>query len=44
MYGQNENNMILVPAQRKSDGVIGMYDVVTNVFVTNSGTGEFIGG
>ena len=44
MYGQNENNMILVPAQRKSDGVVGMYDTVTNTFLTNSGTGDFIGG
>ena len=44
LYGKTELERKFVPAQRKSDGVIGMYDIVTNVFVTNSGTGEFIGG
>ena len=44
LYGKREMERKFVPAQRKSDGVIGMYDIVTNVFVTNSGTGEFIGG
>ena len=34
----------LVPAIRNSDEVIGMYDIVRNVFLTNIGTGEFIGG
>ena len=42
------NNQILtrnfIPARRDSDGVLGMYDTVTNTFFTNSGTGEFIGG
>ena len=33
-----------IPAQRDSDGEIGMYDTVTNSFFTNSGTGEFIAG
>ena len=33
-----------VPARRDSDGEIGMYDLVTNTFFTNSGTGEFIAG
>ncbi len=33
-----------IPARRNSDGVLGMYDTVTNTFFTNSGTGEFIGG
>ena len=33
-----------IPAQRNSDGVLGMYDMVTNTFFTNNGTGEFIAG
>lgn len=33
-----------IPARRNSDGVLGMYDTVTNSFFTNSGTGEFIAG
>lgn len=34
----------LVPCYRKSDGVIGMYDVVRNIFLTNVGSGTFIKG
>ncbi len=34
----------LFPARRNSDGVLGMYDMVTGQFFTNSGTGEFIAG
>ena len=34
----------LVPARRNSDGVLGMYDTVSNTFFTNAGTGEFIAG
>lgn len=34
----------LVPAQRDSDGVLGMYDLVFNRFYTNSGTGTFNSG
>lgn len=33
-----------IPAKRNSDGVIGLYDIVGNVFYTNSGTGTFVGG
>lgn len=33
-----------IPAQRKNDGVLGMYDLVENIFYTNRGTGEFIAG
>lgn len=33
-----------VPAKRNSDGSIGMYDLVTNAFYENSGTGSFIAG
>lgn len=34
----------LVPCYRRSDGVIGMYDVVRNIFLTNVGTGSFTKG
>lgn len=34
----------LIPCYRKSDGEIGMYDIVNNMFYTNSGTGDFIAG
>lgn len=30
-----------VPCYRKSDNVAGMYDLVTNTFYTNAGTGDF---
>ena len=33
-----------VPTKRNSDNVLGMYDKVTNTFLTNSGTGIFIAG
>lgn len=33
-----------VPCYRKSDGEIGMYDLVNGVFYTNSGSGTFIKG
>ena len=33
-----------VPAKRNSDSVIGLYDLVNDVFYTNVGTGEFIAG
>lgn len=34
----------LVPCYRKSDGVIGMYDIVRNTFLTNAGSGAFTKG
>ena len=34
----------LLPVKRRSDGVLGMYDIVTNTFKTNAGTGTFIAG
>lgn len=34
----------LLPARRRSDGVLGMYDTVTNTFRTNAGTGTFVAG
>ncbi len=33
-----------VPAQRNSDGAVGFYDTISNTFLTNSGTGDFIAG
>ena len=30
-----------VPCYRKEDNVIGMYDLISNTFYTNSGTGDF---
>lgn len=34
----------LIPARRDSDGAIGMYDLVSRTFKTNSGSGSFIAG
>lgn len=39
-----DNNVIarhFIPCYRKSDNVIGLYDLVNNVFYTNQGTGGF---
>lgn len=33
-----------VPAMRNNDNALGMYDVVNDVFYTNSGTGAFVAG
>lgn len=30
-----------IPAYRRTDGVVGLYDMVNGVFYTNAGTGEF---
>ena len=47
-YSKLYNNNILVfdgvPCYRKSDNEIGMYDIVSNTFFTNAGTGTFIKG
>lgn len=42
----NNNNLVadLRPARRDSDGVIGMYDLVSRTFKTNSGSGAFVAG
>lgn len=34
----------LIPCYRKSDNVIGMYDIINNNFYTNAGTGSFTKG
>lgn len=33
-----------IPCYRKSDNVVGMYDLVEDKFHTNSGTGDFVAG
>lgn len=42
LYEGDELIKDLIPCYRKSDGEIGLYDIVNDVFYTNSGTGEFI--
>lgn len=45
IYGMTiKGKMKLIPAKRKSDGEVGMYDMVGGKFYGNSGTGEFIAG
>ena len=41
-----DNNLIrnFIPAKRKSDNVLGLYDLVNRVFYTNSGSGSFTAG
>ena len=42
-----DNNVLVrdyVPCYRKEDNVVGMYDIVNDVFYTNLGTGEFLKG
>lgn len=42
----DENGILIqnfIPAKRKSDNVIGMYDIVSRQFFTNAGTGSFTG-
>ena len=41
-----DNNVVrnYIPCYRKSDGVIGLYDLVEDKFYTNSGTGTFVKG
>lgn len=45
-YYDKNNELIcdLVPCYRKSDGVIGMYDKVRDIFLTNVGSGSFTKG
>ena len=40
------NNVVgnFIPARRNSDGVLGMYNTITQTFLTNVGTGTFIPG
>lgn len=43
LYDGDELCRNFVPAKRKSDNVIGLYDLVSHKFFTNSGTGSFTG-
>lgn len=44
-FNEGEGDLFgLISCYRKSDGKIGMYDVVNNYFHTNQGTGEFLKG
>ncbi len=38
------NKLKMVPAQRNADGTLGMYDLITNTFFTNSGPGKLTPG
>ena len=45
-YQYYENDVLLrhmYPAKRNSDNVLGMFDIINNVFYTNVGNGEFTG-
>jgi len=44
IYKDGELIRRFIPAYRKSDNVIGMYDTVNDVFYTNAGTGTFTKG
>lgn len=42
-----DNNVLIrdfIPCYRKTDGEIGLYDLINNVFYTNKGTGTFVKG
>ena len=47
VYSSSDNSNLVanyVPAKRNSDGVFGLYDLVSNTFLSNAGTGEFVAG
>lgn len=44
MTVSNTKTLNLIPCYRKSDNEIGMYDIVSKTFFTNSGTGTFLKG
>lgn len=45
-FWEDENTLTrnFIPVKRKSDNVIGMYDIVNNVFYTNNGSSTFSAG
>ena len=43
-FKNNQKVIDLVPCYRKSDNVIGLYDLVNDTFYTNAGTGTFLKG
>lgn len=44
IYDNGKLTRDYVPCYRKSDNVIGLYDIVTGTFYTNAGTGTFLKG
>lgn len=44
IYSSGELVRDFIPARRDSDSVLGMYDLVTDTFYTNAGSGSFIAG
>lgn len=44
IFEQEKLTYLFIPARRESDNEIGLYDLVNNVFYTNSGTGTFTAG
>lgn len=42
IWNENVLERDLVPCYRKLDNVVGLYDLVNNIFYTNQGTGEFL--
>lgn len=44
IWKSNVLTLDLIPAKRTSDNTLGMYDLVSNTFFTNKGTGTFIAG
>lgn len=43
-YDNNTLTHNLIPVERQIDGVLGLYDTITDTFYTNSGTGTFVKG
>lgn len=41
LYKENELIFYGIPCYRKLDSVVGLYDLISNTFLTNQGTGEF---
>lgn len=44
LYEENELIFYGIPCYRKLDNVVGLYDLISNTFLTNQGTGSFIKG
>lgn len=44
LYENNELKRHYLPARKKSDNTLGLYEVITKQFLTNSGTGTFTAG
>jgi hypothetical protein len=44
IYDDGELIRDFIPVKRNSDGVVGLYEVVTNAFYTNNGSGSFTAG